>query len=135
MRRKWVILAALVFLCGVGWVVVTSPKVYSIDEVRAVLVGNLDSGWIMESESTGYHGPSRNIFQISLDRFLGISGSAGTGGYVYVVRNGKETASCLVYYEGKNVEGILLSDSMLSRDLMRQIQKKLPGIQCRIDSP
>ena len=98
MRRKWFILAGLVFLGVVCRVVVTSPKVYSIDEVKAVLLGNLDSGWIMESESVGFYGPSLNIFQMSVDGFLGISGPVATGGYVYELRNGEERANCLIYY-------------------------------------
>ncbi len=135
MNKKWVILAALVFMGVVGLVVATSPKVYSVDEFKAAMSGNLDSGWKIFAETTGFHEPSRNIFRMFLDRHLGISGSAGTGGLIYELRNGEERAGCLVIYEGNNVEEISLDDSMVSRDLMREIQRKLPGIRCRIDSP
>lgn len=134
MRRKWVILLALVFLGVVGWAVATPPKVYSRDEVRAEL-DDLDPEWIMESESTIYINPRLNIFQALSHRYLGISGSAISGGNVYEFRNGKARASFIVYYEGYNAESISFSESMSARELMEQIQRKLPGIPCRIVSP
>lgn len=136
MRRKWIILAALVFLGVVGWVVVvvTPPKVYSRDEVRATLE-DLDPEWIRESESTIFIRPRHNIFQTLSHRYLGISGSAVSSGNVYGFRNGEARASFIVYHEGNNVEGISFRDSVSARRLMEQIQRKLPGIQCRIVSP
>ena len=132
MRKKWVILAASVFLGVVGWVVAIPPKVFSRDEVRAALE-DLDPEWIMESESTIYINPGRNIFQTLSHRYLG--GSAVSGGNVYEFRNGEARASCTVYYQGNNVEGISFRDSVSARRLMEQIQREFPGIRCHIVSP
>ena len=134
MRRKWVILAVVVFLCIVSWVVVTPPKVYSPDEVRSAFE-DLDGGWVMVSERTIYINPSLSLFQTVYHRYLGVSGSAASGGYSYKFENGEKGAALVVYYEDNNVESISFSKSMSSRELMEQIQRKLPGIPCRIVSP
>ena len=135
MRRKWVILTALAFIGVVGWVVVTSPKVYSSEEVRATL-RDLDAKWIMEHESTKSVNPRLNIFQTLSHQYLGISGSAVSVVVFYGFRNGEARASCTVHYQDNGkVEGLYFNDSMSSRDLMEFIQMKLPGIRCRIDSP
>lgn len=134
MGKKWVIVAAVVFLGVVAWVVATPPKVYSRDEVRSTL-RDLDDGWVIESESILYINPHRSPFQAVCHRYLGISGSAVSSGNLYEFENGEKRAALIVYFEDYNVEGISFSESMSSRELIEQIQGKLPGIPCRIESP
>ncbi len=131
MKKIWVILAGLVFLGGVSWVLIFPAKAYTRDEVSETLrTGSLGSGWVVEVQRSVAIGPTRGVFERLFNKNRGGSGMGG--GDVFEWSKGKGRATIVVYYDGNHVDVIEIRRSRYANELKQQLQRKFPGIPCRI---